>query len=262
MDREERNAMFDLSGRIALVTGGQRGLGLGIAQALAHHCAKVWISSEDVDGCRAAAVAGQEQGLDLHAAACDVTDRAALSAMVGRILEQDGRIDCLVCNAGVAPHAGPIHQATDTDWQTTLDVNLRSVLWLTGMVIPGMADRGGGSVIIMSSIAGLRGNKALGLYALTKAANAQLARNLAVEWGPANVRANAIAPGFIATDLSRDLMANPDFMERRMALTPLRRPGRVAEVAGLAVMLAAPAGTFITGQTLVVDGGTLISDGN
>ncbi len=261
MDVTHYGRLFDLSGRRALVTGGQRGLGLGIATALASQGAEVWISSEDAAGCADAAEGLRAQGLNAHAAACDVRDQTALSAMVAQVTAA-GPLDILVCNAGIAPHAGPIASASEADWQATMTVNLQSVLWLTGMVLPGMAAAGGGSVIIMSSIAGLRGNKALGLYALSKAANAQLARNLAVEWGPANIRVNAISPGFIRTDLSRDLLADPAFMERRMAMTPLRRPGEVAEVAGVAVMLASAAGGFITGQNIVVDGGTLITDGN
>ncbi|MBJ7416869.1 MAG: SDR family oxidoreductase [Niveispirillum sp.] len=261
MDATEYGRLFDLSGRRALVTGGQRGLGLGIATALASHGADVWICSEDETGCADAAERLRGQGLTVRAVTCDVTDRAALSAMVERVTSA-GPLDILVCNAGVAPHAGPITSASDADWQATMTINLQSVLWLAGMVLPGMAEAGGGSLIIMSSIAGLSGNRALGLYGLSKAANAQLARNLAVEWGPANIRVNAISPGFIRTDLARNLLSNPAFMERRMAMTPLRRPGEVTEVAGVAVMLASAAGAFITGQNIVVDGGTLITDGN
>ncbi|MGQ3045333.1 MAG: SDR family NAD(P)-dependent oxidoreductase [Niveispirillum sp.] len=261
MDATDYGRLFDLSGRRALVTGGQRGLGLGIATALARHGADLWICSEEEAGCADAAERLRIQGLTVRAVTCDVTDRAALSAMVERVTAA-GPLDILVCNAGVAPHAGPVTSASDVDWQVTMTINLQSVLWLAGMVLPGMAAAGGGSMIIMSSIAGLRGNRALGLYGLSKAANAQLARNLAVEWGPANIRVNAISPGFIRTDLARDLLSNPAFMERRMAMTPLRRPGEVTEVAGVAVMLASAAGAFITGQNIVVDGGTLITDGN
>lgn len=261
MDATAYGRLFDLCGRHALVTGGQRGLGLGIATALAHHGAEVWICSEDASECEKAAHGLRAQGLAVHAIGCDVMDRAALSAMVKRVTVARP-LDILVCNAGVAPHAGPVTTAGDDAWQATMTINLQSVLWLAGMVLPGMATAGGGSMVIMSSIAGLRGNKALGLYALSKAANAQLARNLAVEWGPSNIRVNAISPGFIRTDLARDLLANPAFMERRMAMTPLRRPGEVTEVAGVAVMLASAAGAFITGQNVVIDGGTLITDGS
>jgi NAD(P)-dependent dehydrogenase (short-subunit alcohol dehydrogenase family) len=151
---------------------------------------------------------------------------------------------------------------TPDDYQRVMSVNLDSIVRLCGLVIPHLKARGGGSIVLMSSIAGLRGNKALGPYALSKAALAQLARNLAVEFGPDNIRANAIAPGFIRTALAEPLLANEDFMARRMQNTPLRRPGEPEEVAGAALFLASPAGAFVTGQTLVVDGGTLITDGN
>jgi NAD(P)-dependent dehydrogenase (short-subunit alcohol dehydrogenase family) len=143
-----------------------------------------------------------------------------------------------------------------------MGINLKSTLDLSTRVIAGMADRGGGSVILMSSIAGLRGNKSIGLYALSKAGLAQLARNLAVEWGPKGVRVNAISPGLIRTPLAAQMLADEAFMTRRLSLTPLRRVGDPGEVAGVAVMLASRAGGFITGQNLVVDGGTTISDGN
>jgi NAD(P)-dependent dehydrogenase (short-subunit alcohol dehydrogenase family) len=143
-----------------------------------------------------------------------------------------------------------------------MTVNLRSVHWLTSLIAPQMAERGGGSVIIVSSIAGVRGNKAIGLYGLSKAASAQLTRNLAVEWGPRNVRANAISPGLIRTQFAAPLLSNEAVLERRLSLTPLRRVGEPHEIAGVAVMLASPAGAFITGQNLIVDGGTTISDGN
>jgi NAD(P)-dependent dehydrogenase (short-subunit alcohol dehydrogenase family) len=141
-------------------------------------------------------------------------------------------------------------------------VNLHSIVQLCALAVPALKARGGGSIILMSSLAALRGNKSIGPYALTKAALAQLARNLAVEFGPDNIRANAIAPGFIRTDLSASLMANEAFMARRMQNTPLRRAGEPSEIAGPAVFLASKGGAFVTGQTLVVDGGTLVTDGN
>jgi NAD(P)-dependent dehydrogenase (short-subunit alcohol dehydrogenase family) len=157
---------------------------------------------------------------------------------------------------------GPISSSSDADWSLTMTVNLRSVLWLTNLVIPQMAERRDGTVIITSSIAGVRGNKAIGLYGLSKAANAQLARNLAVEWGPSNVRVNAISPGVIRTEFARPMLDNERVMERRLSLTPLRRVGTPQEVAGVAVMLASAAGAFMTGQNVIVDGGTTIGDGN
>jgi NAD(P)-dependent dehydrogenase (short-subunit alcohol dehydrogenase family) len=157
---------------------------------------------------------------------------------------------------------GPLGSASDADWDLTMTVNLRSVHWLTSRIVPKMAESGGGSVILISSISGVRGNKAIGLYGLSKAAGAQLARNLAVEWGPQNVRVNAISPGLIRTQFATPLLENPNVLERRLSLTPLRRVGEPHEIAGVAVMLASPAGAFVTGQNLIVDGGTTISDGN
>ena len=255
-------SLFDLTGKVALVTGATRGIGLGIAEAMAQAGAQVVISSNEVNACGEVAAQLRGQGLDVIGIPCDVSDKAQLQSLVDQTVAQRKRIDVLVCNAGVAPHAGPISSATDQDWDVTMTVNLRSVLWLTSMVIPAMAERRDGRVIMTCSLSSLRGNKAIGLYGLSKAGIAQLARNLAVEWGPSNVCVNAISPGVIRTEFAKPITENPEAFARRMSLTPLRRPGEVSEIAGVAVMLAARAGSFITGQNIVVDGGTTISDGN
>lgn len=262
MDSASQPGLFDLTGKVALITGATRGIGLAIAEEMARAGAEVIVSSNEVEACTTVAAGLLGAGLKASAAPCDVGSRSALERLVAEVLTRHGRIDILVCNAGIQPPHGPLHERTDEDWDATMTVNLRSVLWLTGLVIPQMAARRAGSVILMASISALRGNKSIGLYALTKAACAQLARNLAMEWGPSNVRVNSIAPGLIATDFSRSLMTNPEALKRRLALTPLRRVGEPAEIAGVAVMLAARAGAFVTGQNLVVDGGTVISDGN
>lgn len=256
------SALFDLQGQVALVTGATRGIGRAIAARMVEAGASVVASSEDAAACETTAAELSASGGNVIGIPCDVSQKNDIEALVARAIEHFGRIDALVCNAGIAPHMGPIAAASDREWDLTMTVNLRSVLWLTSLVIPGMAERGGGSVIITSSIAGVRGNKALGLYSLSKAAGAALARNLAVEWGPRNVRVNAISPGLIRSDFARPLLDNPDVMTRRLALTPLRRAGEPDEIAGVAVMLAAPAGAFITGQNIIVDGGTTIGDGN
>lgn len=256
------NALFDLSGQVAVVTGATSGLGLAMAQAFAAQGATVVVSGIDARACGRVADELRAAGHDAIGLPCDVSRRAELRRLVDDIQLMRGRIDTLVCNAGVQGPAGPLAESSDMDWEQVMTVNLRSAVWLTSLVIPAMAARGAGSVILMSSIAGLRGNKAIGLYGLSKAALAGLARNLAVEWGPQGVRVNAISPGLIRTPLATGLMANEAFMQRRLALTPLRRVGEPHEIAGVAVMLASAAGGFITGQNLVVDGGTLISDGN
>jgi NAD(P)-dependent dehydrogenase (short-subunit alcohol dehydrogenase family) len=250
-------ALFDLSGRTALVTGATQGLGLAIVQALAEQGARVIVSDRDAAACaRTAALLG-ENGCVASSIAADLAQPEAIDALC----DAAGAVDVLVCNAGIQGPAGPMATATDADWQQVLDINLRAAARLTSRLIPNMAARGGGSVVLMSSIAGLRGNRAIGLYGLSKAALAQLARNLAVEWGPQGVRVNAVSPGLVRTPLAEGLLADPGFMARRLQATPLRRVGEPHEIAGVVVMLASAAGAFVTGQNLVVDGGTTIGDG-
>jgi NAD(P)-dependent dehydrogenase (short-subunit alcohol dehydrogenase family) len=256
------DGLFRLDGKVALVTGATRGIGYAIACEMARAGARVVLSSNEPEACALRSDELRRAGLDVLGLPCDVGQRAQLQALVETTLRERSRIDVLVCNAGVAPHFGPIGSSTDADWDETMRINLQSVLWLTSLVIPGMAARCDGAVILTASISSLRGNKAIGLYGVSKAGIAQLARNLAVEWGPENVRVNAISPGLIATEFARPLLDNPELLRRRLQLTPLRRVGRPEEIAGVARMLAAPAGAFITGQNLVVDGGTVISDGN
>lgn len=256
------SALFSLAGRNALVTGGTRGIGLSIAREYGRAGARVMLSSESAEDCAQAVARLAEEGIEAFAAPADLRDAHAVAGLAQQALAQFGRVDALVCNAGVAPHMGPLSSASEADWELTFTVNLRSALWLTSALLPTMAEAGGGSVVLMASIAGVRGNRGLGLYGLSKAGLAQLARNLAVEWGPANIRVNAISPGVIHTDFARPLTDDPERMQRRLALTPLRRVGRPEEVAALAVLLAAPGGAFISGQNLIVDGGTTIGDGN
>ncbi len=248
---------FDLSGKAALVTGSTRGIGRAIAEGLIAQGARVVISSEDATD--TAHVASE---LVMPGCACDVADDAALARLVDFAVRELGGIDVLVCNAGITGQAGPFASVDMDDYARVMAINLRSQVVLTGLALPLIAGLGGGSAVLISSLSGLRGNGRINAYALAKAGVAQLARNLAVEWGPRGVRVNAISPGFIATELSGPLLADEAFMARRMAMTPLRRPGTPAEVAGAAVFLASAAGGFVTGHNLVVDGGTLITDGS
>jgi NAD(P)-dependent dehydrogenase (short-subunit alcohol dehydrogenase family) len=254
--------LFSLEGKIALLTGASRGIGLAIATEMAHAGAQVVLSSNEGEACCEVAAQLRAQGLDAIGMPCDVIQRQQIEELVRQTLALRQRIDVLVCNAGVAPQFGPIALASDADWDRTMTINLRSAVWITSLVIPGMVARRDGSIILTASLSSMRGNKSIGLYSVSKAALAQLARNLAVECGPANVRVNSISPGLIATEFARPLLDNPELLARRLAATPLRRAGEPHEVAGVAVMLAAAAGGFITGQNLIVDGGTLISDGN
>ena len=164
----------------------------------------------------------------------------------------------LVCNAAVNPYFGPLSEISDEAFDRIMAYNVKSNLWLCNLVMPQMRERGQGAIILISSIGGLKGSDVLGAYSIAKAADMQLARNLAVEWGKHNIRVNCIAPGLIKTNFSRALLDNPEWVARRISRTPLGRFGEPNDVAGVAVMLAAASGNFITGQSFVVDGGAMI----
>lgn len=250
--------IFGLTGKRALVTGGATGIGRAIAEAFVAAGAQVVIAgdrSEEVSD-----VAGRIGATGIHAvlgtrSAAEALARDAKAAL-------GGPIDILVSNAGVE---GPVNGLSDLDeagYMGAFDVNLHAATWLSAALIPDMAAAGGGAIILMASLSAVRGNKAIATYSMTKAALAQLARNIAVAHGPDNIRANAIAPGLIETPFSQGLMSNAEFMARRMQATPLRRVGQPSEIAATALWLASPGGAFTTGQTIVVDGGTLIHDGS
>ena len=255
-------SLFSLHGLSAIVTGSTRGIGYAIAEEMAGAGARVVVSGEDEQAVAAAVRALREAGRDVVGQACDVRDESALEKLVQAALSAFGRLDCLVCNAGITGRPGPAASRAPDDYDLVMAVNLRSVVALCELALPHIEAAGGGSVILLSSISALRGNASINTYALSKAAINQLARNLAVQWGPRGVRVNAIAPGLIRTEMSGTLLRDAAFRERRMAMTPLRRPGEPREVAGAALFLAAPAGAFTTGQVLVVDGGTTITDGS
>jgi NAD(P)-dependent dehydrogenase (short-subunit alcohol dehydrogenase family) len=245
--------MFDLSGKVAIITGSTRGIGRGIAEAFVAAGASVTVSNEDAAETRVAAEALGARGIG-----CDVTDAASLAALVEGTVAHYGGLDILVCNAGITDSRD---RNTVEEFDRVIAVNLRSQVALTQLALPHLETRKG-NVILIASIGGIRGNAAINSYALAKAGVAQLARNIAVQWGPKGVRANAISPGLIKTDLVAQLPAGSEFMQRRMQMTPLRRMGEVAEVAGAAVFLASAAGGFVNGHNLVVDGGTVITDGS
>ena len=251
----ESAGLFDLTGKVAVVTGASRGIGRAIAMRLAQHGALVTVSSRKLEACEAVVAEIAAAGGKARAQACHIGRKEDLAALVERTIAAWGGIDILVCNAAVNPHFGPSATIGDDAFDRTMDSNIRSNFWLANMVLPGMAQRGGGSVILVSSIAGLRGSTNLGAYAISKAADFQLVRNIAVEWGPSGIRANAIAPGLIRTDFARALWQDPVTLARRERETPLKRIGEPDEIAGAAVFLASPAASFMTGQTLAIDGG-------
>jgi NAD(P)-dependent dehydrogenase (short-subunit alcohol dehydrogenase family) len=247
--------LFDLTGKVAVITGSTKGIGRAIAEALAAHGARVVISSRKEDACDQVAQAIREAGGEAIAIPCNVSSKEQLQNLVDRTRQEWGRIDVLVGNAAVNPFYGPSMEIPDSAFEKILQVNIESNHWLCQMVVPEMKERKDGAIIIVSSIGGLKGSAVLGAYAISKAADMQLARNLATELGPFNIRVNCIAPGLVKTDFARALWENEETRKRTEKGTPLRRLGDPEDIAGAAVYLASKAGSWTTGQTIVVDGG-------
>jgi dehydrogenase/reductase SDR family member 4 len=251
--------MFDVRGEVALITGASRGIGRATAIQLAQNGAKVVISSRRQNACGSVAEEIRTFGDEAIARACHVGGRMQVESLVAHVNEEWGGIDVLVCNAATNPVYGPAALLTGELFSKIMTVNVQSTIWLCNLVLPRMPERGGGSVIILSSIAALRGTATIGAYGMSKAAEAALAQNLAVEWGPKGIRVNAIALGVVDTDFARELVNDPvrrAQMERR---TPLRRFGEPKDIAGVVHFLASPASAYVTGQVIVADGGETIS---
>ncbi|WP_380781306.1 SDR family oxidoreductase [Sphingomonas sp. R86520] len=253
-------SQFDLTGMVAIVTGSSRGIGLASARELAKHGAKIVISSRKQEACDVVAAeinAKHGEGTAI-AIAANISDKAGLQHLVDETRATFGKIDVLVCNAASNPYYGPQAGIADDQFRKILDNNIVSNHWLIQMVAPEMLERRSGSIVIISSIGGLRGSAVIGAYCISKAADMQLARNLAVEFGPSNVRVNCIAPGLIKTDFARALWEDPQRIEAANTSVPLRRIGEPEEIAGAVVFLASSASNFMTGQTMVIDGGVTI----
>jgi NAD(P)-dependent dehydrogenase (short-subunit alcohol dehydrogenase family) len=255
--------LFDLTGKVALITGSSKGIGKAIAQEMARSGARVVISSRKADLCEAVAeeinteLEGQSGGA--LAIAANIGRRNELEQLVAAVGDRLGKIDVLVCNAAVNPYYGSMTELPDSAFDKILDVNIKSNHWLVNLVLPGMRERRWGSIIVVSSVGGIKGSTHLGAYAISKAADLQLVRNLAVEHGHENIRANAISPGLVRTDFARALWENPDILRKRTEGDPLRRIGEPRELAGIAVYLASEAASFTTGQNFVIDGGATIA---
>ncbi|MBI5552770.1 MAG: SDR family oxidoreductase [Desulfobacterales bacterium] len=253
--------MFDLTGKTAIITGATRGIGRAIAEQMALRGAQVVISSRKADACQAVAdqinqsAGGKQLALALP---CNIGLKDQLKTLVDETLRHFGKIDILVCNAAANVHHGPSATIGDEAFAKIIDTNLKSTHWLCHMVLPGMVQRRDGAIVVISSIAGLRGSKDIGTYGISKAGEIALVRNIAVEFGQYNIRANAIAPGLIKTDFARALWENPAYLNERINATPLRRIGEPLDIAGVALFLASKASAFMTGQVLVVDGGVTV----
>jgi NAD(P)-dependent dehydrogenase (short-subunit alcohol dehydrogenase family) len=251
--------LFDLTGKVAVITGSSKGIGKAIAERLAEHGAKVVISSRKAGPCEdvAAAINAKHPGAAI-AVPASISSKEDLQRLVDETRRTFGHIDVLVCNAAANPYYGPMSGISDEAFRKVLDNNIISNHWLIQMVAPEMRERRDGSIIIISSVGGLKGNAVIGAYNISKAADFQLARNLAHELSPDNIRINCIAPGLVKTDFARALWDTPEAEKRSSATTPLRRLGEPDDIAGAAVFLASRAGAWMTGQSIVVDGGATI----
>ncbi|PKP80535.1 MAG: short-chain dehydrogenase [Alphaproteobacteria bacterium HGW-Alphaproteobacteria-18] len=254
-------SLFDLSGKTAIITGSSRGIGRAIAEAMADQGARVVISSRKPGPCEEVAAEINQKHGDGTAIAipANISSKEDLQALVDETNKTFGQIDIVVCNAASNPYYGPMSGISDDAFTKILQNNIISNNWLIQMVAPQMQARKDGAVIIVSSIGGLRGTPVIGAYNISKAADFQLARNLATEFGPDNIRVNCIAPGLIKTDFAKALWDNPETLKRSLAGTPMKRIGEPEEIAGAAVYLASKAGAYMTGQTLVVDGGATVT---
>ena len=249
---------FRLDGKVAIITGSSRGIGRATAILMARLGAKVVVSSRKAEACEEVAKTIAAEGGEAAVIPCNVAVRGEVDALIDGALGRWGQIDILVCNAAANPAFGPLAELSDEAFDKIMATNVKSNLWLCNRVIPGMAERGGGAVVIVSSIAGIIASPMIGAYGMSKAADFALARTLAVEWSGKNIRVNCVAPGLVRTDFARALWEDKERLAARNAVTPLRRIGEPEEIAPVAAFLASPAASFITGQIIVADGGVTV----
>jgi NAD(P)-dependent dehydrogenase (short-subunit alcohol dehydrogenase family) len=253
-------SLFDMTGKVALITGSSRGIGRAVAEQMAEQGAKVVISSRKAGVCEAVAggINAQHGEGTAIAVPANISSKDDLQRLVDETNAAFGKIDALVCNAASNPYYGPMAGISDAQFDKILNNNIVSNHWLINMVVPQMIARRDGAITIVSSIGGLRGSAIIGAYCISKAADMQLARNLAHEYGPHNVRVNCVAPGLVKTDFAKALWDTPEAETRSSQGTPLRRLGEPDDLAGAVIYLSSRAGAWTTGQTIVVDGGTTI----
>lgn len=255
--------LFDLTGKVAIVTGASRGIGEAIARQLSRHGACVVVSSRKPDACQAVADSiNEQQGREAAiAVGCNITHKEELQRLVDETKSRLGPTDILVSNAAVNPYYGPSAGMSDEQFDKILTCNVKASHWLSHMVLPDMRAKKDGAIIIISSIGGFVGSADIGGYNISKAADLQLARNLAVEAGPDNIRINCICPGVVKTHFAEALWKDPKIEKMMTQRLPLRRFGETEDIAGAAVFLASPAGRWMTGQGMIIDGGTMIGLG-
>jgi len=247
--------LFDLSGKVAVVTGSTKGIGRAMAEAMAEHGAKVVITSRKADLCEEVANGIKAAGGEAIAVPCNISHRDQMENLLAVTRETWGQIDILILNAAVNPFYGSALDIPDDAFDKTMNVNIKCNLAFCREVIPEMQARKDGAIMIVSSIGGLRGSTVLGAYCISKAADMQIVRNLAAEFGRDNIRVNCIAPGLVKTNFARALYENPEVAKLRADATPMRRLGEPEDLAGIAVYLASKAGAWTTGQVFCVDGG-------
>lgn len=253
--------LFDLGGKVALITGSSRGIGFASARRMAEHGAKIVVCGRKADACaEAAALINADQGAEVAVAApCNIGRREELQRAVDLANSRWGRLDIVMANAAIHPWMGSVLDLPDETFSKFMQVNVQSSVWLAQMAVPGMLERGYGRFIVVASIVGLLGDRDTGTYGLTKAADMQFVRNLAMEFASRGVSANCIAPGTFKTEMARSQWEDPQIAAWYQGRNPSKRFGELDEIAGVAVMLASPAGGYINGQTLAVDGGHTIS---
>jgi len=251
--------MFDLTGKVAVITGSSKGIGKSIAIEMARQGAKVVISSRKAPACEEVVAEIKKNGGTAISVPANISEKAQLEKLVAETRKQLGPIDIVVCNAASNPYYGATEDMPDEAFDKIMRNNILSNIWLIKMALPDMRAKKDGSIIIISSIGGLRGTPIIGAYGISKAADMALTRNLAIELGGDNIRVNTIAPGLIKTDFAKALWEDEKNLAKRLERQPLKRLGEPDDIGGIAVMLASRAGKFMTGQVIVADGGVLIA---